>query len=516
MSAARPSLSWLDRTLAAIAPSWQLKRLQARLVLGVWQRHYEAATPGRRTQHWRRASTDANLANWTSLARLRDAARDLVRNNPFAESALATIADHVVGAGITAKPLPANPKVLDLWRRWAESVDCDADGRHDFYGVQKLVIRAVAESGEVLVRRRWRRIEDGYPIPLQLQVLESDFLDTARTMPLPNGGAIIQGIEFDAIGTRVAYWLFSSHPGSTTTTTATMFAQARRIPATEVLHIYDAKRPGQVRAVTWLAPVLLRFKDFDEFEDATLMKQKIAACLAVITSDVDGSSTPLGTASTGDIQSGAASAPETDTLEPGAILNVPPGRSVDVVTPPTVGDYEPYCRVSLRAIATGLGLSYEDLTGDYTNLPFSAARMSRLRHWARVNGWRNRLMIPQLCDPVWAWAMEAIAVLDTLTPPAQKLLKGGVPVARWTAPPAPIMEPDKEGLAVQRLVRAGIRSQSEVIREAGYDPDELFAEIAADNKKLDDLGIVLDSDARQTTQHGMAQIALPPGEAGSD
>jgi capsid protein len=54
-----------------------------------------------------------------------------------------------------------------------------------------------------------------------------------------------------------------------------------------------------------------------------------------------------------------------------------------------VRDYGDYCGVTLRAIATGLGVSYEDLTGDYTNLPFSAARMSRLRHQARVIDWRG-------------------------------------------------------------------------------------------------------------------------------
>jgi capsid protein len=80
--------------------------------------------------------------------------------------------------------------------------------------------------------------------------------------------------------------------------------------------------------------------------------------------------------------------------------------------------------VTLRAIATGLGLTYEDLTGDYTNMPFSAARMSRLRHWARVvDDWRWRLLIPQFCDPVWDWAMEA-AVIMGLTP-IRRLVRPG-------------------------------------------------------------------------------------------
>ena len=184
--------------------------------------------------------------------------------------------------------------------------------------------------------------------------------------------------------------------------------------------------------------------------------------------------------------------PAIDSLEPGGVLNLAPGRTVSVVQPPSVREYPDYVRTTLRAIATGLGVSYEDLTGDFSDVTFSSARMSRLRHWARVIGWRWRMLIPQFCDPVWGWAMEVAAIMGQ-----------GEPVgADWTAPPIPMIEPDREGLAYQRNIRSGIMTQSEAIRERGYDPKEFLAEYAADNKRLDELGIILDSDARNTTQAG--------------
>lgn len=481
---------WLDRITAPVAPAWTLRRQRARVAAGLLARHYEAAAPGRRTQNWYRLNTDANSAQGASLAYVRATARDLVRNNPYAASAVQTIVDHTVGAGIVAKA-KGNGRAGDLWKAWAETTACDADGRCDFAGLQKLVWRGVVETGEVLVRRRPRRIEDGLPIPLQLQVLEADFLDTLKDGPVNGGGRIIQGVEYDVLGKRAAYWLFREHPGNATTTSG----GSVRIPASEILHIYLPGRPGQVRAISWFAPVLLRFKDFDEFEDATLMKQKIAACLSVLVTDVDGSTTPLGTTSTDD--------PMVDTLSPGMIANVPPGRNVEVVTPPQTTDYPTYAATVLRAIATGLGISYEDLTGDYTGLPFSAARMSRIRHWQRVEDWRWRGIIPQFCDPVWAWAMDA-AFMGTGV---------AAPEAHWTAPPMPMIEPDKEGLAHMRNVRAGITSMPEVIRSLGYDPDELLAEMAEWNEKVDAAGVVLDSDARQMTQAGQAQAALKGGVA---
>ena len=139
----------------------------------------------------------------------------------------------------------------------------------------------------------------------------------------------------------------------------------------------------------------------------------------------------------------------------------------------------------------------EGLCSHNTSLPFSAARMSRLRHWARVEDWRWRMLIPQFCGPVWTWAMEAAVIMGSVG--------NSVPVAQWTAPPMPMIEPDKEGLAYMRNVRAGIMTLSEAIRERGYDPEDMLAEMAADYQKLDDLGLVLDSDPRKMTQAGQAQ-----------
>lgn len=471
--------TWIDRAVGLMAPRWHLRRVRARMATQLVLRHYEGASIGRRTQGWSKTSTDGSASTAPFVGRLRDVARDLVRNNPYAESALATIVDHTVGWGIVARPKS------EWWTQWTETTACDADGRNDFAGLQKLVMRTVAEAGEVLVRRRLRRPEDGLPIPLQLQVLEPDFLDTSKHgYTLPNGGRIVYGIEFDPLGRRVAYWLFPEHPGNS----AWPSVASQRVPADGVLHIFKPMRPGGVRGSSWFAPVLVRFKDFDEFEDATLMKQKIAACLAVITSDVDGTATPLGTADD-------TSTPGLDYVEPGGIHNIAPGRQVTVLQPPSVREYPEYCMVTLRAIAAGLGVTYEDLTGDYTNMPFSAARMSRLRHWSRVEDWRWRLLIPQFCDPVHAWAAQAATIMGLPT----------APKASWTCSPMPMIEPDKEGLAVMRLARAGATSLPEIIRERGYDPDELLTEIAAFQKKLDAMGIVLDSDPRKMTQAGQWQ-----------
>lgn len=485
---------WLDRMTSTIAPRWTLKRQRARyageMLEELVARHYEGASSGHRTQGWNKAATDANAAIGPATAPLRQAARDLVRNNPYASAALASIVNETVGWGIVAK---STPRATALWRKWAETKACDADGQHDFYGLQKLALRTVAESGEVLVRRRFRLPSDGLPIPMQIQILEPDFLDTTKDLiTTPNGGRIVQGVEFSPIGERVAYWLFREHPGSI----QGAYSPSVRIPAEGVLHLFRGERPGQVRAVSWFAPSILKWKDLDDYDDATLIKQKIAACLAVfVRDDLDGSGAPLG-------EPNDVPTPAIDALTPGMVQNLPAGRQISVVDPPRVNEYGDFMDRNLRGIASGLRVLYESMTGDHRDLSFSAARMSRLAHQPDVDDWRWRIMIPGFCDPVWAWAMQAATIAGLLT--------GDVPAAAWTPPPLPFIDPSTEGLAIQRNVRTGITTMQEELRARGLDPAAVLAEIKAWNTVIDEKGIILDSDPRKMTQAGQAQTQTAP------
>jgi lambda family phage portal protein len=272
--------AWLDRVTMPWAPRWTFQRQRARVAAAMLVRHYEAASGGRRTQGWSRPAGDPNAATLSGLSRLRDQARDLVRNNPWATSALDTLVDDVVGWGLAAKrPAGAfGPR----WKAWAETTACDADGRADLPGLQDQVMRTVVEAGEALIRRRVRRLSDGFPIPLQLQVLEPDYLDTSRHAVLPSGGRIIQGVEFDAIGRRAAYWLFREHPGASQVYgLGALTGVSDRIPASEILHVWRTGRPGQVRGVSWFAPVMLRLKDFDDYDRGRCEPSSPASALAV-------------------------------------------------------------------------------------------------------------------------------------------------------------------------------------------------------------------------------------------
>lgn len=480
-------LSWFDRFLARVAPQQALKRIRARAAVDTLARHYEAAAQGRRTSGWARTTGDANTVALGALAEMRMHARDLIRNNAWARRAQRVIANNTAGWGIVAKPAGANPedvaRAAELWKTWAESTECDSEGRHTFYSLQHLAMKTVPESGEILIRRRWRRLSDGLTIPLQLQILEPDYLDHTRNQSSSlAGGPIIQGVEYDLIGRRAAYWLYPNHPGSAQGTAA-----SARVPASEVLQVFYPERAGQARGVSWFAPAILNLKDLDEYDDAELMKQKIAACFAAFVTDVDGSGSGIGEPSTTNEL--------VETFEPGMIQKLPPGKDVTFGNPPQVVA-DSFAARNLRRVAAGLGVTYEDLTGDYSLVNFSSARLARLSHWANVYDWRHNMLIPSFCDPVWSWAMEAAILAGEISE---------APAAQWTPPPMPMIEPDKEGLAYSRLIRNGVMTLSEVIREQGGDPAAHLAEYAADNATLDRLEIMLDSDPRKTSAAGLTQ-----------
>lgn len=483
------TLTRFERLAMAVSPRWALRRIRSRLALDMLGRYYDAASSGRRTSGWPKRHGDANAAVDEGLS-IRVHARDLVRNNPWAHRGVASMVNKVIGWGI--EPQLGRGPFAERWRQWAETSLCDADGRHDLQGLAKLVFRTTVVSGECLVRRRLRRPSDGLPISLQLQVLEPDFLDDTKDETLETGGQIIQGVEFSPIGAREAYWLYPEHPGAMRVgVRGSVFRQSVRIPASEVLHVYKSDRPGQVRDVSWLAPIVRRLKDLDDYEDAALMKQKVAACLAVLISGDD-----PGNIGTGDDIAGR------DTIQPGLLARTGAATTVTVVDPPTVSEHGPYTATVLRSIAAGQGIGYEDLTGDFQNMPFSAARMSRIQTWENVHDWRWGLMIPQFYDPVWAWAVEMADALG-IAPPA------GGPVV-WTPPPMPMLDPAQEGQAYRNNIRSGLQSLSDAHRELGYDPKRILRELADDLKELDRLGLLLDSDPRVMTQAGQLQGKAVP------
>lgn len=447
------------------------------------KRRYDAASKTTRTNNWRTPSTDANAAI-VDPQTIRNRARDLVRNNPWAAKGVSVIVNNTIGYGIRCQF--KKTALQKQWRDWAESTQCDAQGLTDFYGIQQLAVRAMVESGECLIRRRYRKTEDGLNVPVQLQVIEPDYLTTAKDGTLPNGGWITHGIEFDAIGRRVAYWLYKQHPGDSGFYYSRSTSDYSRVDAKDIIHLFRSDRPGQNRGVSWLAPVMIRLRELDIFEDAYLNRQKLANLFAAFVE-------------TDDPSEAEEEFTALEELMPGSIYVMRPGRKIDFSTPPQAADYGPYTLANLKAVAAGLGVTYEALTGDLSQVNFSSARMGWQEFGRSIDAWRWQLIIPRLCERVADWFIEAVPGMDQQP-------------RDWTPPARTIVDPAREIPAIKDAIRTGLMTLPEAMREQGYDPQNMLKEIAEFNAAMDAAGVVLDSDPRQTSAAGTTQNTVTPND----
>ncbi|HRO62040.1 MAG TPA: phage portal protein, partial [Burkholderiaceae bacterium] len=334
---------------------------------------------------------------------------------------------------------------------------------------------------------------DGLPVPLQLQVLEADHLDSGRTEELRDGGFILQGIEFDALGRRRAYWLYPTHPGD-----GRGALVSHRVPAERVLHLFERLRPGQVRGVPWFAPVMLKLRDLDAYDEAELVRKKIEACFVAFVTTGDDRAT-LGDLKAAD--DGGPGQPRNEKLAPGLIKYLKPDESVEFGNPTPTASGGEFTRRQLHAIAAGCRMTYAQLTGDYSQSNFSSSRMGLIEFRQMMDQQQWLVFVPQMVKPIRRWFREAA---ETAGKPI------GSAADKITMPRRHYIDPLKDVAASKEEVRGGAKTLSEWIREQGEDPDATFAERAAELQKLKALGIVVDTDP---TVQSLKRL---PGDAGDD
>ena len=444
---------------------------------------YDAGSVSRRTAGWLASrGTGPNREIAADLSTVLDRSRDLARNNPWARRAINAIVNNWVGSGIRAQW--ASARRQKRWTGWFESTDIDADGRLDGYGLQSLIARAVVESGSALIRKRPRRMTDSYSIPLQIQVLEPDWIDRAKNDFTIDGGYIVQGIQFNALGQRTHYWLYPEHPGDQTHRHS-MISQPK--PADEFLHVYRIDRPGQVHGMPWATGAYLRLRMLDDLHDAVLERQRQSACFMAFVRDIEPGDA---TQSTGTL---------VEKFEPGLIEILPPGKSIEFADPPDAPNHKDLETAVLLAVAADYGIPYEVMTGDLSRVNFSSARMGFQEFGRSIESWRWQLFAPQFLTPLVGWYLEAEAVAG---------YTGRPEVPLWTAPARQIVDPAREIPAIRDAVRSGLMSLPQAIRAMGFDPAVLVQEHADFLAVLDKLGVAFDSDGRHATSGPSEQKAV--------
>lgn len=447
----------IDQIVLTFSPARGASRILARKRANVLM-NYDGASRGRRTAGWKAPAKTADGAARYDRARLRDLSRDMIRNRSFATRAQAVVTNNVVGVGI----LPSLARIdgaarEDLLNRITDhfgSTSIDFFGLHSMFEMQRLVQNTVFSDGEILVRRRIRN-RSGAAI-LQVQLYEADFLNPNIRKDKTTGNEIVEGIEIADDGEIVAYHLFTRNPQDV----GTYGQKSERVAASEIAHIYRGDRPGQLRGVPWLAPVMLTLGEISDYSEAQILKQRLSAVLTGFVENDEADATV----------EGEADSAFTD-VQVGALTHLEPGKRVVFPDAPQAGGFEQFIRQALASVAVGVGITFESLAGDLRQVNFSSARMGRMEMDRNIEVWQQHLVIGQFCDVVARWFLEVETARSTAFKGAKIL---------WTAPVRALVDPTKEIPAMIKEIDAGLLSLQRAQRMRGRDPAIIRVERAED------------------------------------
>lgn len=480
---------------------------------------YEAATMGRRLGSWATTRDAINSVWYQSADQLVARSRDIARKDGWASKAIDEWVCNAVGNGIKPQSLHSSVATKErIQKLWTQFVfEADASGLTDFYGLQALAFRSMVEGGEVFARKHIRAKEDGLAIPLQIQLIETEQLPFYLARPTPEtpaGNVVRASIEFDPKGRRTAYYFFKEHPGERLF--FPNYLDLMRVPAEEIMHLFRPLRPGQLRGIPWMASALVRLWELDQYDDAELLRKKFAAMMMafIVRTNPDDPFLPNAqdqqTTEAGGV---APDAPNGDQgvqiaqLEAGTMQELEPGEDVKFTEPADVGgNYEAFERIQLLRIAAGLGLPYDMLTGDLSQTSYSSIRAGILSFRRLCEQIQYSVFIHQFCRPVWRAFLEQAVLTGKLDARDYQVNREEYLAVEWHTPKWAWVDPEKDVNAEVKAIRAGLKSRSMSVNETGMDEEEVDRQIAKDNARADNLGLVLDSDPRRTDARGAEKV----------
>ena len=441
---------------------------------------------------------------------------DLARNDGWASGGVSRIVDAVIGANwrLSSKPnavalgidIGTAAELADQieakWKLWAEDVDCccDAGGRLGWGGLLALAFRHRIWDGEALAHIDW--IDRSYAYSTAVQIIHPDRLSNPNNMP--DSYNLRGGVELDDRGAPVAYHFRGAHPGEAYFANLKVWTWERVERRTAwgrpvVVHAFEPQSAGQFRGVSPLAPILKKIRMLGRYDEAELQAAILNSVLAAfITSPFDGDQ--LAAAMSGDSELSAYQSSRLDFHSeapismPGVKVNfLSPGENVELTNPNHPNSvFEAYERTVLRNIATAIGVSYEQLSMDWSQVNYSSARAALIEIWRGFTA-RKENFAYSFAQPIFsAWLEEAIDRGDIRLPkgaPSFYDAKTAYCAAKWIGPGRGWVDPQKEALAAIARMEAGVSTLEDECAEQGKDWVEVTMQLAREAKVRESLGL---------------------------
>ena len=467
--------------------------------------HFAAAQKDRLTEGWDTTPYPINQQLQQELLQMVARSRQLDKNDPYFRRFQGLAKNNVIGhAGFrfhanvkTAGDKPdkrASRAIEAAWKKACKKGVLDYRGRKSFTGLVELMLRSLLRDGEVLALKV--RSRDANEFGFAIQLLDPLLLQVSSDhVPGKPGHQVTLGVEFNGQGRRVAYWLHS-----TDTTHADYYTLHGRgflrIPAARVLHEYLDEYVDQARGVPIAGAVALRHHMLDGYENAELSGAKIAASTMGI---IERGEDDAGFDGDGEPGYDDDYADDDDDfymdIEGGSVQMLPHGAKWNSWDPQHPNQaFKDFIKAVLRGIAAGLGVSYFSLANDLEGVNFSSGRLGALEDrevWKALQAW----LIDNLLQPIFdEWLGQALLLGAVrlsggtpLNPAGLERYRDGASFVgrRWAW-----VDPQKEIAAHKEAHAMKVASLSEIIRERGREPEEVWDEIERENEELQRRGIV--------------------------
>lgn len=465
--------------------------------------------------------------------------RDLVRNNGFAAGGVQRETDAVIGAQFrpSARPdwralgidqqqaIEIGEQMDAAWRTWADDPlhAADVTRTQDWGGLAGLAYRTELVDGDAIAVLHWR--EDGMsPFRTCLRVVDPDLLCNPQMKP--DSPRLRGGIEFDDWGAPVAYHFRRQHElaifGWGSSMVWDKWDRQMDWGRPQVVHCFERHRDGQTRGISRLAPVMDALKMQDKHARVELQAAVLSAILGLfITSPLDPQSvmdliddnkfTDLDAARRGLVDEKRLSfgGVRIPVLAPGDSI-----ESVSVARP--ANQYQMFETAVLRRIATGIGMSYEQLAMDWSQVNYSSARAALVEIW-RGFAARRHEFAARFCQPIRMAVMEEAIDLGLITLPQGAPSLYEAPAAwlraKWIGPGRGFVDPVKEAQAAAIRVGLGLSTMEDEAAElSGADYGDNLAQIAREIEQMPE-GVLHPAQEKFATLMGVSGPDMRPADS---
>lgn len=501
-------MNFLDAIIGWISPEAGVRREAWRQNLQE-VRNYDAGNYGRLNSGWIAYNQSAEQTDRYNRETVRARARDLERNSDMANSIIGAYKRNVIGLGWTLQARTDNDKlneqIEEAWRKWCRRRNCDVTETQSLMQMGRMAIERKKVDGGILFKKCYMR---GGIVPLRLQALEVDELDTTAITPKHKNNRVVGGIEYNSYNKPVGFWIRQYSVDG--------FAQMDPVyvPEKDMIFIFSKRRPSQIREMSDLAPTISRIRDANEFMTAVSVKERIAACLSVFIKKTIPTTGIGGGLGRGQAPEGPRYSYEGKTLSPGMIKELNANDEIQVVNPTgQATDAAQYIKLQQRLIGAGQGLSYEATSRDMSQSNYSSARQGIIED-EQTYIEDTELFTEVFLDEVYESFIISGVLCGLFDIPdfwdpdkKEKYLKH-----EWVAAPKRWIDPLKETQAMKVAVQTGQKTFQQAAAENGQDwrrqIDDMAAALEYGRKKGIELGgVIYDRKAEELNPDAEEQPA---------